>query len=234
LESCDPDHKELTISLGKTSLAFDVRSWEEIVVSHLVTIAADLVAIALLVFGIHFPRHRNRDMVVAYLSINVGVLAIATALSSINASVSVGIGLFGVLSIIRLRSDELSQRQVGYYFGSLALGLLGGTKVDEPGLSVALMALLVGVLWFADHPRLLGRYRVQLLSVDRAFIDERELAAYLYARLGCEIRGVTIRRADFVNDTTLVDVRYEVPLLLDQSAASRPANPMNAEKVMYP
>ncbi|MGC4193093.1 MAG: DUF4956 domain-containing protein [Thermomicrobiales bacterium] len=202
--------------------------------AHIVTIATDLVAIAVLVFGIHFPRHRNRDMVVAYLSINVGVLAIAAALSSVNASVSLGIGLFGVLSIIRLRSDELSQRQVGYYFGSLALGLLGGTKVDTPILSIALMLLLVGVLWFADHPRLLGRYRVQLLTVDRAFIDERELASYLGTRIGGEIRGVTIRRADFVNDTTLVDVRYEVPVLLDQSSANRPSNPKHAGEMVYP
>ncbi|MGC4106214.1 MAG: DUF4956 domain-containing protein [Thermomicrobiales bacterium] len=202
---------------------------------HLVTIVANIVAISILVFGIYFPRHRNRDMVVAYLSINAGVLAIAAALSSVNASVSLGIGLFGVLSIIRLRSDELSQRQVGYYFGSLALGLLGGTKVDQPLLSVGLMSLLVAVLWFADHPRLFGRYRVQLLTVDRAFVDERELIEYLGTRLGCEIRGVTIRRADFVNDTTVVDVRYEVPLILDQSATgARKAATMNAKDVVFP
>lgn len=200
---------------------------------HLVTIVADIVAIAILVFAIYFPRHRNRDMVVAYLSINAGVLAIATALSSVNASVSLGIGLFGVLSIIRLRSDELSQRQVGYYFGSLALGLLGGTKVDQPLLSVGLMALLVGVLWFADHPRLLGRYRVQQISVDRAFVDERKLVDYLGTRLGCEIRGVTIRRADFVHDTTLVDVRYEVPLVLEQSQTGRKPS-MHASEVVFP
>lgn len=201
---------------------------------HLVTIAANIVAITILVFGIYFPGHRNRDMVVAYLSINAGVVAIAAALSTVDASVSLGIGLFGVLSIIRLRSDELSQRQVGYYFGSLALGLLGGTKVAQPLVSVGLMALLVFVLWFADHPRLLGRYRVQLISVDRAFVDERELIDYLGTRLGCEIRGVTIRRADFVNDTTLVDVRYEVPLVLEQTGAARKAPPMNASEVVYP
>ena len=45
-------------------------------------IAADLVAIAILTFGLYFPRHRRRDMLVAYLVANIGVLAVADALAS--------------------------------------------------------------------------------------------------------------------------------------------------------
>lgn len=37
-----------------------------------------------------------------------------------------GLGLFGVLSIIRLRSSEISQHEVAYYFASLAIGLISG------------------------------------------------------------------------------------------------------------
>lgn len=180
--------------------------------SHLIPIAADIVAIGVLVFGIYFPRHRHRDMVVAYLGINVGVLAIAAVLSSVDPSVGLGIGLFGVLSIIRLRSDELDQRQVAYYFASLALGLLGGTEVENYGLTLALMGLLLAALWFGDHPRLLGRYRAQVLTLDRAFLDERRLVAHLTTLLGCPVRGVSIRRVDLVNDTTSVEVRYETAL----------------------
>ena len=47
------------------------------------------------------------------------------------------LGLFGVLSIIRLRSEELAQHEVAYYFAALALGLLGGLRgalqVDQLG-----------------------------------------------------------------------------------------------------
>lgn len=177
--------------------------------SHSITIAANFVAILILVFGIYFPRHRHRDMVVAYLGINVGVLAIAAVLSSVDASIGLGLGLFGVISIIRLRSDELNQRQVAYYFASLALGLLGGTKVADYKISLALMGALLVVLWFGDHPRLLGRYRVQLLTLDRAFVDEQQLIAHLTNVLACDVRGVSIRRVDFVNDTTYLEVRFE-------------------------
>lgn len=182
-----------------------------------ITIAADFVAITVLVFGIYFPRHRHRDMVVAYMGINAGVLAIATVLSSVTASVGLGIGLFGVLSIIRLRSDELNQRQIAYYFASLALGLLGGTQVEDPRLTLGVIAALVATLWFADHPHLLARYRAHSLTVDRAILDERLLTQHVATLLGGQVHGVCIRKVDLVNDTTVVDVRFEVPSLPERT-----------------
>lgn len=171
--------------------------------------AADLVAILVLVFGMYVPRHRRRDMIVAFLAINTGVLAIAGVLSTLSASVGLGLGLFGVLSIIRLRSDELNQVEVAYYFVALALGLLGGTSVDTAGLSLALMATLLVAIWVGDNPRLLSRARAQRMVLDRAFIDERELIAHLADLLDANVHHVAIRNIDLVNDTTIVDVRYD-------------------------
>lgn len=179
--------------------------------AQLIPIAANFVAIFVLVFGVYFPRHRRRDMIVAYLAINTGVLAIATVLSSVDASVGLGVGLFGVLSIIRLRSDELTQREVSYYFASLALGLLGGTQVDALALQLTLMAVIVLALWFGDNPRLLGRYQTRLITLDRAFVDEGLLITYLGELLHADIRQVAVHQIDLVNDTTRVEVRYELP-----------------------
>lgn len=89
-------------------------------------IVADLVAVGLLVFALYFPRHRRRDLVVAYLTVNVGVLAVALVLGTGTIGAGLGLGLFGVLSIIRLRSSEIEQHEVAYYFAALAIGLLGG------------------------------------------------------------------------------------------------------------
>ena len=81
-------------------------------------IAIDLVSILVLTLVLYFPRHRRADMVVAYLGLNVGVLTVAVALS-LNTSIGTGfgLGLFGALSIIRLRSSELSQQEVADVVG---------------------------------------------------------------------------------------------------------------------
>jgi len=184
---------------------------QEVRVSQLIPMIANFVAIFVLIFGVYFPRHRRRDMIVAYLAINTGVLAIAAVLSSVDASVGLGVGLFGVLSIIRLRSDELTQREVSYYFASLALGLLGGTQVDATWMTLALMGVIVMALWFGDNPRLLGRYQTRMMTLDRAFVNEGQLIAFLSELLQADIRQVAVHQIDLVNDTTRVEVRYELP-----------------------
>lgn len=171
---------------------------------------ADALAILILIFLLYVPRHHRRDMVVAFLGINVGVLAICRVLTSVDASVGLGIGLFGVLSIIRLRSDELDQREVAYYFAALTLGLLGGTRVTHPYTSIALIALVLIALFIGDHPRLLARYRVQHLTLDRAWIDERQLTTHLAELLGGDVQRIAIKRVDLVLDTTQVEVRYRL------------------------
>ncbi len=172
---------------------------------------ADLAAVSVLAFALYYPRHRRRDMVTAYLGVNVGVLAVATALGSVQVTMGLGLGLFGVLSIIRLRSDELDQASVAYYFAALSLGLLGGLGVGNDRLTVALMGMVLLALFVGDHPRLLSRSRSQVVQLDRAFTDETALVAHLEQLLGGQVRRVQVRRIDLVNDTTLVEVHSDAP-----------------------
>lgn len=171
----------------------------------------DVVAISVLTFGLYFPRHRRRDMVVAYLAVNVGLLAVTTALSADGIGIGIGFGLFAVLSIIRLRSDELDQQEIAYYFAALALGLLGGLSVEPAWLAPALMGLVLVALFVGDGPWLYARYRVQTVTLDSAITDERALVARLEALLGARVHRVKVRRVDLVEATTTVEVRYELP-----------------------
>jgi hypothetical protein len=173
--------------------------------------AVDLVAIAVVVFGLYFPRHRRRDLVVAFLGVNVGVLAVADALNGSAINAGLGLGLFGVLSIIRLRSTELDQEEVAYYFAALALGLLGGLSTGFDWLNPALMAAIVLALFIGDHPRLFAGYRTQVVNLDRAFTHEPTLCRYLEELLGARVHRVRVRKVDLVNDTTSVEVRFQRP-----------------------
>ena len=172
--------------------------------------ALDLAAIALVAFAIYFPRRRNRDMVVALLGINIGVLGVTQALSSAQISAGLGLGLFGVLSIIRLRSAEMDQSEVAYYFVALTLGLIGGFPVEPAWLSPALMAALLLTVFVGDHPRLFRGYRHQAMTLDRAYLHEHELRRRVGDLLQADAHRLTVRNTDLVNDTTVVDVRYRL------------------------
>ncbi len=185
-------------------------------------IGADLVALAILVGALYIPRHGRRDLVAAYIGVNVGVLAVTLLLStSDNVGAGLGLGLFGVLSIIRLRSSSLAQGEVAYFFAALALGLLGGIKSHLIIVAI-LMALILASLWVGDHPALMRRNRNQVVTLDRAISDENELITELEDLLGAHVRSVDLKSLDLVNDTTIVEVHYR---LLPRSRAARPAQP---------
>lgn len=188
----------------------------------------NVVAITILTFGLYFPRHRRRDLVVSYLGVNIGVLAVTEALTSAEVTAGLGLGLLGVLSIIRLRSFELDQQEVAYYFVSLALGVLGGVTLSPAWLSPALMAALLVAVFVGDHPRLFARYRVETITLDAAYTDETALVRRLEDMLGARVHRVAIRRVDLVNDTTNVEVRFE---LLNPDTAP-PGNPSRDHELL--
>jgi hypothetical protein len=179
--------------------------------TYAVLVALDLLMVGILTFGLYFRRHHRRDLVVAFLGVNVGVLAVSMVLGSSTIGAGLGLGLFGVLSIIRLRSDEIAQHEVAYYFSALALGLLAGLGSTLSVLSISLMVLILAVMFVGDSRRLFPRHRQQSIVLDRAFTDEPALTAHLEQLLGGRVKQVQVKGLDLVNDTTVVDVRYTVP-----------------------
>ena len=182
-------------------------------------IIIDLLAVTLLAFALYFPRYRRRDIVVAILGLNVGVMAVAAALEQSNVTAGLGFGLFGVLSIIRLRSTELDQEEVAYYFSALALGLLGGVRVSPGWLTPVLMGAIVVALFIGDHPALFSRTRHQEITLDQAFTNESELVMRLEEMLDAKVHRIKVRSVDLVDDRTVVDVRFSVR---DATRASSP------------
>lgn len=178
----------------------------------------DVAAVLVLAMAVYYPRHRRADLVTAFIAVNVGVLAVTVVLAGSAATIGLGLGLFGVLSIIRLRSDELGQHEIAYYFASLAIGLIGGLGTADVTLSISLMVALVAVLAVADSRLLHGTGLRQVVVLDSAITDEPTLVQRLELLLHARVTRVTPMRVDLVNDTTTVEVHYGVA---PRSAASR-------------
>ena len=189
--------------------------------SNSLIVVADIVAVTVLVFALYFPRYQRKDMVVAILSLNIGVMAVATALASSEVSAGLGLGLFGVLSIIRLRSSEIAQEEIAYYFSALALGLLAGFEVSPVWLTPVLMTAILAALFVGDHPGLFANSRQQSVNLDAAFTDEAQLTARLEHLLGAEVVKLKVKKVDLVNDTTSVDVRYRLTATATDNDRSR-------------
>ncbi|MGA4850223.1 DUF4956 domain-containing protein [Streptomyces sp. G5(2025)] len=172
----------------------------------------DLAAVALLTFGVFYPRHRRRELVPAYLALNVALFAVVAGLGTVggDGGLALGFGLFGVLSIVRLRSDALQHQEVAYYFITLVLGLLCGLPALSLPVAAGLSAVLLVVMYGADHPRLFACDRRAVVTLDAVYREETALRAELARRLG-EPLGWTVREIDYVRDLMILEVRFRQP-----------------------
>ena len=171
---------------------------------------ADAIAIAALC-TLYMVRHRNRELMISYAVINAGIFTVSVALVSAGSNASaMGMGLFGVLSIIRLRSTALSQREVGYYFVALSVGMIAGVNISPAYIAFGLMATLVALIAVLDSRSTpVSTEKTQTVTADRAISDEEELKAYLSARLGYTVTSVKITELDMVNNLTRATVTYQ-------------------------
>jgi hypothetical protein len=174
----------------------------------------DIVAIAVLAYVVYFRRHRRRDLMMAYVCFNVALFAVVTALTSVpssgtgSAGLALGLGLLGALSIIRLRSEELSFAEVAYFFSALALAVANGVGLGQPVHSAVLSTAVVGAMFVMDHLEPHRRMEHMSVELDQIHSDGPSLRAELERRIGTEVVGVTVKRVDYVRETMLLGVDY--------------------------
>jgi hypothetical protein len=177
--------------------------------SFAIALATDLIAIFVLAYVLYFRRHRRRDLLLSYVALNIGVVAVTSALGSVEVGVGLGMGLFGILSIIRLRSDQITQQEIAYYFTALALGLLAGLHPSPMWLTPLLSLLVILAIAILDSPLVASTTHRHTFTLDRAITDRSALIAHLTEVFDAETVRVEVLDIDMVRDTTLVDVRYK-------------------------
>lgn len=186
-----------------------------------VAVAVDLAAIVVLAYAIYFVRYRRRDLLLAYVALNAGIFAVTSLLTSAKVGTGLGLGLFGILSIVRLRSDQITQEEVAYYFIALAIGLINGLEPQPIWLGGAVSAVLLAVMYAVDHPRLGARTHRQMVTLDTAYPDREELRRALERVLAAEVHHIVVVEVDLVRDLTVVDVRFRTSVSARELGSAR-------------
>lgn len=177
----------------------------------------DFAAIVLLVGAVYLRRHARRDLSMVYVCFNVGLFAVLAVISSGHIGVAVGFGLFGMLSIIRLRSEPFNNVELGYFFMSLVLALVNGIGDHDRPVTLALDAVVLAAVLVVDHPRFRDRAERVLLTLDGVHTDRTRLRAELALRFGVERVELGNMQLDDIRETTYVEV-----LLVHGRRAGRP------------
>ena len=168
----------------------------------------DFVAICILLLGLYFRNYRRPDLVAVFLACNVGLFSVLTTLSFSPISSAVGFALFGVLSIIRLRSFEFLPTQIAYFFISLAIALICATDLAGLLLPFILVVFMIIAMALVDSERFRSTTESSVIVVDTAIPDPVELEGHLSKLLNANIIHMKITGVNLLQETTTVDVTF--------------------------
>jgi hypothetical protein len=170
----------------------------------------DVASMLVLVGWLYRRRVAAPEMTLVFTALNIGLFAAVSSIGSGNFPTGIGFGLFGLLSLVRLRSAAFTLKDVAYTFVALVLALVNSLPERNLLMVLALDVLLVAAIWVTDESRAGLPSRVMRLTLDRVFSDLEAVTDELRLRLSLEPVSVTIDEVDFVRETTRVSVRYTV------------------------
>ena len=175
---------------------------------------------------LYFKKAKRRDFFFTFMIISVAIFFLVYLMLGMDrgkATMGVGLGLFGIFSIMRSRTDAMPVREMTYLFvvvclsvvhamadslGVDAAGVMIGTPLAE--LLVIDVIVILAIVTFERSLKVQASKLVQYDRIDLIKPERREeLKADLEARLGLKVVSVRVGAVDFLRDMTVLRVYYE-------------------------
>ena len=182
---------------------------------------------------LYFKKSRRRDFFFTFIIISVAIFFLVYLMMGMDrgkATMGVGLGLFGIFSIMRYRTDTMPVREMTYLFVVVCLSVVHAMAesmgVDASGkmIGTPLMELLVidaivivSIVMFERtlkvEPSKLVQYdRIELIKPDRY----QELVADIEERLGLKVLKIEVGAVDFLRDMAMLRVYYKANGVADK------------------
>lgn len=187
-------------------------------VAMLIRLAVCIVVNLVIVDRLYYKKSRRRDFYFTFMLISLAIFFLVFFMIFVledmkaKTSIGIGIGLFGIFSIMRYRTDAMPVREMTYLFVIISLSV-----VNAIAASVSIVELLVtniivvAAIWLCEHrlklePSKLVQYdRLELIKPDRS----EDLKADLEMRLGLKVRKVEVEAIDMLRDMAVLRVYYD-------------------------
>ena len=171
-------------------------------------------AMIVLVFGMYYRRYRDKELATAASMFNVFAFSVLTVLSSVQFSLAAGFGLFAILALFSLRSEQIGKIEISYFFGSIAIAVICSvTGTGLPFVMLICLFVLVGA-WLIDHPKMLQSSHSALVTLDsiepHILSNPSALTRELSERLGVNVLNFQIKELNYVNDLARLNIFYNV------------------------
>lgn len=174
----------------------------------------NLASVVILLFVFYYPRYSHKETAIAAALFNIFAFAVLSILSSVQFSVAAGFGLFAILALFTLRSEQISKSDIAYFFGSISLAVITSVNGTQIGFVMLMLVIVLLAVYIVDHPRILRTASQMQVTLD--FIPEKAvsnpniLKDELSKRLGVKIISVRVLNIDYVTEIVRTEVGFRV------------------------
>ena len=196
----------------------DILSFSGAYVTMLIRFLICVVVNWVIIDRLYYTKSRRRDFVFTFMLISISIFFIVFFMIFVledmkgKTSMGIGIGLFGIFSIMRYRTDTMPVREMTYLFVTICLSVVNALAVSMSYAELLTTNLLVIIaIWACEQhlkvqPTKLVQYdRIELVRPER----RAELIADLEQRLGLHVLDVQVGGVDFLRDMAVLRVAYE-------------------------
>ena len=176
---------------------------------------------------LYYRKSHRRDFSFTFMIMTVAIFFLVYFMMGMDrgkATMGVGLGLFGIFSIMRYRTDTMPVREMTYLFVVICLSVIhamAAESIENPSTGSSAMAMsyaeliavdLITIVTICICEMLMKTQSIKLIQYDRVELtkpDRREeLIADLEARTGLKITSVKIGGIDFLRDTVVLRIGY--------------------------
>ena len=182
---------------------------------------------------LYYKKSKRRDFFFTFIIISVAIFFLVYLMMGMDrgkATMGVGLGLFGIFSIMRYRTDTMPVREMTYLFVVVCLSVVHAMAesmgIDSKGKEVGtpitellvIDAIVIAAIVMFERtlkvePSKLVQYdRIELVKPERY----QELMADLEERLGLKILKVEVGAVDFLRDMAMLRVYYKADGVADK------------------
>jgi hypothetical protein len=172
----------------------------------------DIAAMGVLIFGLYYRRYRDRELATTASMFNIFAFAVLTILSSVEFSVAAGFGLFAILALFSLRSEQIEKIEIAYFFVAIAVAVICSVVGTSLLMVFMITTFVILAAWVLDHPRMLKSAHGAKLTLDAIdpdiLSDSAKTRQMLSDRLGVDVMTFQIVELNYVNDMARINVYY--------------------------
>lgn len=161
----------------------------------------------------YYLKYHRRDLAVSVVLYSLFIFSIVY-LVSFEGNLGLGIGLLGILSIIRFRSIPENLIDIGFIFYAIALGLLNASIDDYVSMAIA-DAMLTVVLILMTYGFLFKKDLIKVeLILDEIPLDQlndrKNLMKLIEKKYSICPVSVQVLRVDYLKDSVTLEVFHQL------------------------